>query len=177
MALETGVAVADKARPSPSPIKVKKLGHLVYEVSDVERSRKFWTEVMGFVVSDTNEHGMVFLRTNSDHHGIGLKPSKAKERPERGLQVEHLALEVEDVAALLEAREYLRQQGVEVVWEGRKGAGCNIGVTFLDPDGYQFELYCDMDQVDQSGRTRPADQFRRADSVEEAIAKPLPKRW
>jgi hypothetical protein len=119
----------------------------------------------------------MFLRTNSDHHGIGLKPSKATSRPERGLQVEHLALEVEDVHALLEAREYLRGQGVAIVWEGRKGAGCNVGVTFLDPDGYQFELYCDMDQVDASGRTRPDSQFRRADSVEEAIAHPLPKSW
>lgn len=177
MSADMNAVIADEAQPGVTPIRVKKLGHLVYEVSDVERSRKFWTEVLGFNVSDTNEHGMVFLRTNSDHHGIGLKPSESKSRPERGLQVEHLALEVENVAALIEARNYLRDRGVEIVWEGRKGAGCNIGVTFLDPDGYEFELYCNMDQVGEGGRTRPPSQFRRADSVEEAIAKPLPKSW
>jgi catechol 2,3-dioxygenase-like lactoylglutathione lyase family enzyme len=177
MPVKTKVAPAAQQRPDVTPIRVKKLGHLVYEVSDVERSRKFWTEIMGFKVSDTNELGMVFLRTNSDHHGIGLKPSKSKRRPESGLQVEHLALEVENVDALLEARDYLRSKGVKIVWEGRKGAGCNIGVTCLDPDGYEFELYCDMDQVDANGRTRPAAQFRRAKTVEEAMAKPLPKRW
>jgi catechol 2,3-dioxygenase-like lactoylglutathione lyase family enzyme len=167
------------AAPRPSPIKVKKLGHLVYEVSDVERSRKFWTEVMGFTVSDVNEQGMCFLRTNADHHGIGLKPGKKARRPEAsaGLQVEHLALEVENIDALFAARSYLKEQGIPVVWEGRKGAGGNFGVTFLDPDGYQFELYCGMDQIDASGRTRPASQFFRADSLEVAVANPLPKTW
>ena len=32
-----------------SPIKANKLGHLVYEVSDVERTARFWTEVMGLI--------------------------------------------------------------------------------------------------------------------------------
>ena len=50
-----------------SPIKVNKLGHFVYEVSDVERTAKFWTEVMGFVETDRNEHGMVFFRCAADH--------------------------------------------------------------------------------------------------------------
>ncbi len=176
---DAAVAPAPDAAARPTPIKVKKLGHLVYEVSDVARSTKFWTEVMGFKVSDTNEYGMVFLRTNADHHGIGLKPGKAKSRPEAraGLAIEHIALEVENVEALFAARAHLRAHGVPIVWEGRKGAGCNYGVTFLDPDGYQFELYCNMDQIDASGRTRPASQFIRADSLEEAVAKPVPERW
>ena len=55
-----------------SPIKVNKLGHMVYEVSDVERTVKFWTEVMGFTETDRNEHGMVFFRCGADHHAIGL---------------------------------------------------------------------------------------------------------
>ncbi len=31
-----------------SPIKIKKIGHVVLSVSDIERSTKFWTEIMGF---------------------------------------------------------------------------------------------------------------------------------
>jgi hypothetical protein len=63
------------------------------------------------------------------------------------------------------------------VFEGRKGAGCNYAVNFEDPDGYQFELYTDMDQIDESGKTRPAEQFRPAPSLEDAVAQPLPLRW
>jgi catechol 2,3-dioxygenase len=94
-----------------SPIKVKKLGHLVYEVSDIECSVKFWTEVMGFKETDRNAYGMVFFRCNADHHAIGLKPGQGKtgRNIKSGLQVEHLAMEVDSVDVLLKARAYLKQ--------------------------------------------------------------------
>ena len=162
-----------------TPIKVNKLGHMVYEVSDVERSARFWTEVMGFEESDRNAIGMVFFRCGADHHAIGLKPGKTRRRPDAGagLNVEHLAFEVDNSDVLLRAREYLKQNNIAVVFEGRKGAGSNISLHFRDPDGYEFELYCHMDQIDESGRSRPPDQFRRAKSLEEAITDPLPETW
>ncbi|MGH7347045.1 MAG: VOC family protein, partial [Candidatus Rokuibacteriota bacterium] len=66
---------------SDTPIRAKKLGHVVLTVSDVERSTRFWTEIMGFQVSDRNEIGMVFLRNASDHHTIALAPAKAGAEP------------------------------------------------------------------------------------------------
>jgi len=161
----------------PSPVKVKKFGHFVYEVADVARSVKFWTEVMGFKVTESNEVGITFLHYGSDHHGIGLIAGDPKRRGAAPSQVQHLALEVENVAALVAARDYLRRNNVPIVFEGRKGAGSNLGVNFLDPDGNQFELYCDMDQIGPSGRIRPSSQWSRAKTLEDAIAKPLPKTW
>ena len=177
-ALDAATAHPDRYRGS-SPIQVRKLGHFVYEVSDIERSVRFWTEVLGFTESDRNARGMVFLRCNSDHHGIGLKPSSKKRRADAsaGMCVEHLAFEVADTDTLLKARAYLRENNIPIVFEGRKGAGCNIAINFLDPDGYEFELYCCLDQVDESGRTRPESQFRPVQTLEEAIAKPVPKTW
>jgi catechol 2,3-dioxygenase-like lactoylglutathione lyase family enzyme len=162
-----------------SPIKVNKLGHLVYEVTDVERSVKFWTEVMGFHETDRNDIGMVFLRCGADHHAIGLKPGKAPRRSDskEGLQIEHLAFEIADIDMLLKARDYFRRNGIPIVFEGRKGAGCNYAINFLDPDGHQFEIYCDMDQVDSTGRLRPQSQYIRVNSLDEAIARPVPKEW
>lgn len=162
-----------------SPIKPRKLGHLVYEVSDVERTVKFWTEVMGFEEIDRNEIGMVFFRCGADHHAIGLKPAKkgGRPKPEDGLNVEHLAIEVDNADVLLQAREFLKKNNIPIVFEGRKGAGCNTSLHFLDPDGYEFELYCDMDQIDETGRKRPESQFHRVNSLEDAIANPLPKEW
>ena len=34
--------------PETTPVKVKKLGHVVFTVSDIERTTKFWTEIMDF---------------------------------------------------------------------------------------------------------------------------------
>jgi len=146
-----------------SPIKVNKLGHFVYEVTDVERTVKFWTEVMGFKETDRNDHGMVFFRCGADHHAIGLKPmakGKAPKRDMKGsLQMEHLAMEVDNVDVLVRAKEYFKKNNIPIVFEGRKGAGCNISINFLDPDGYEFEIYCEMDQVGEDGRLRPSSQF------------------
>ncbi len=163
-----------------SPIKVSKLGHLVYEVSDMERTVRFWTQVMGFTETDRNEIGMVFFRCGSDHHAIGLKPGKAPGRApsEQSLRMEHLALEVENIDALFKARDWLQKNNIPVVFEGRKGAGGNAGLHFRDPDGYEFEIYCGMDQIDEAGHLRPPDQFHRVKSLEEVVANPLPeKKW
>jgi len=160
-----------------TPIKVKKLGHFVYEVSDVERSTKFWTDIMGFKITDRNDKGMVFLRCQSDHHAIALVPSIYTDRSFVGLKFHHLAMEVENIDALFEAREFLKSQGYEFTFEGRRGAGCNIGIEFVDPDGYNFELYCEMDQLSDSSTSRPASLFKPAKSLEEAIANPVSRTW
>ena len=162
-----------------SPIKVNKLGHFVYEVTDVERTAKFWSEVMGFEETDRNEIGMVFFRCGSDHHAIGLKPSKAPRRPQPGeaLKMEHLALEVDSPDTLFKARDYLEENGIPVVFQGRKGAGGNMALHFCDPDGYEFELYAGMDQIGEDGRLRPAEQFHRVSTLEDAVANPLPEKW
>lgn len=163
-----------------TPIQVRKIGHVVYEVSDIERSTRFWTDILGFRVSDRNELGMVFLRCAADHHSLALKPSPGRTRPAddtAGLQVNHFAMEVPSLDNLFAAREFLRKSGVPIVFEGRRGPGCNPGVEFLDPDGYMIEIYCGMDQIGEDGRSRPAEQFRRASSLEEAVANPLPERW
>jgi catechol 2,3-dioxygenase-like lactoylglutathione lyase family enzyme len=162
--------------PETTPVKVKKLGHVVFTVSDIERTTKFWTEILGFQVSDRNEHGMVFFRHGSDHHTIALVPAKTKEElPKDGRPgFHHCALEVGSVSELFKIRDFLRAKGVPIVYEGRRGAGSNPGIEFRDPDGFNIELYASMDQVGWDGRSRPAEQWKRAATLEEAVTNPLP---
>jgi catechol 2,3-dioxygenase-like lactoylglutathione lyase family enzyme len=166
-------------RPLTTPIKVNKLGHFVYEVSDIERTTAFWTEIMGFTVSDTNHLGMVFLRSAGDHHSIALVPSKKKARPpqDAGLRFHHLAMEVDSMDQLFRARDFLQARGIPLDFEGRRGPGGNTGLEFEDPDGYLFEIYCSMDQVGADSKTRPPEQFDRVNSLEESVARPLPETY
>ena len=159
-----------------TPVRVQKLGHVVFTVSDVERSTRFWTEVMGFEVSDRNEIGMVFLRNGSDHHTVALAPAKSGAEPPREGQpgFHHCALEVGTVSELFKIRDFLRARGVPIVYEGRRGPGGNPGIEFKDPDGFNIELYSSMDQIGPDGKSRPAEQWRRAKTLEEAVANPLP---
>jgi catechol 2,3-dioxygenase-like lactoylglutathione lyase family enzyme len=159
-----------------TPVHVKKIGHVVFSVSDLERTGKFWTEIMGFKFSDRNEHGMVFFRNATDHHTIALIQAKEKnELPKRGqVGFDHVAFEVGSVSELFKIRDFLRSKGVEIFYEGRRGPGGNPGVEFYDPDGYQIEVYASMDQVGSDGRSRPAKEWSRAKTLEEAVTNPLP---
>ena len=166
------------APASQTPVKVRKIGHVVYRVSDVERSVKFWTEILGFKESDRNEHGMVFLRNASDHHTValvgtepGAKLHDPNDRKELGMH--HFAMEVGSVDELFKIRDFLKSKGVTITYEGRRGPGSNPGVEFLDPDGYQLELYADMEQIGWEGKSRPSRLWSRASSLEEVVANPV----
>jgi catechol 2,3-dioxygenase-like lactoylglutathione lyase family enzyme len=180
---EAATWLASSAHPDKyigkSPVKVKKLGHLTFQVSDVERTVRFWTQVMGFEEVERNEKGIVFLRFGPDHHSIGIAQGAAKRRAtsEEGLNTGHLAFEVENTDVLFATRDYLKENNIPIVFEGRKGPGCNISLHLMDPDGYEFELYCNLDQIDDSGLPRPAEQFARVQSLEEAVENPVPKSW
>lgn len=162
-----------------SPTKAKKLGPLVYEASDVERTARFWRDVMGFEETDRNGIGMIFFRCGADHHAIGLKPGKAKKRPlaSTALKVEHLAVEVEIIDDPFAAREYLQRNNIPIVFQGRKRAGSNAALHFCTPDGYEFELYCNMDQIGDDSRLRPKEQFRPVGRLEDARDNPFPNTW
>jgi catechol 2,3-dioxygenase-like lactoylglutathione lyase family enzyme len=157
------------------PFEIKKLGHAVYYVSDMDRTVKFYTEVLPFYVTDINEQGMVFLRCQSDHHTIGFAERPKAEQPSSDyLRIQHLAFEVPSMDDLFRIRDWLREHNVPIKFEGRKGPGCNPGVEFLDPDGYTIELYAGMEQIGWDGKSRPSKFWRRAKSLEEAVANPPP---
>ena len=111
-----------------TPIRTRKVSHVLLHVSDIERSVKFYTEILGFKESDRNHLGMVFLRNGTDHHTFGLVPGPkdATLAPkDQYLTFHHMALEVPSVDDLFKAREFLTQHGITFVFEGRRGAGCN----------------------------------------------------
>src|SRR5688572_16525297 len=94
----------------PSPVRIKKLGHVVIQVRDLERSIRFYTEVLNFRVSDNATAGGVFLTAVGDHHTIGLFPSDGKnaEIPSKGaVRLHHVAFQVESLDELFEVRAYL----------------------------------------------------------------------
>jgi len=95
--------------------------------------------------------------------------------PKRGeVGFDHMALEVATVSELFKIREFLKAKGVTIFYEGRRGPGGNPGLEFYDPDGYKIEIYAAMDQIGTDGKSRPANEWSRATTLEEAVNKPLP---
>jgi catechol 2,3-dioxygenase-like lactoylglutathione lyase family enzyme len=158
------------------PFAVRKIGHAVIFVADLERSRRFYTEVLGFKVSDVYPGsmmpgGMIFLRCNGDHHCLALVGGK-DEANDKSLH--HLAFELATLDEVFRARDHLTASGAKIVYEGRRRAGCQVSVEFLDPDGHHLELYWGVDQVGSDGRSRPWEEWRQTATLEEAVRRAPP---
>jgi catechol 2,3-dioxygenase len=157
---------------TPPQFQLRKLGHVVLNVTDLEASVRFYTEVLGLEISDRYPDsmvpgGMVFMRCNADHHGVALVGGAKK--GERS-SLNHFAFEVATLDEVFRTRAWLRKQSVPIVFEGRRRAGCQIAVEFQDPDGNNLEIYWGIDQVGTSGYVRPASEWRQARTLEDAIA-------
>ena len=180
--MDQAVAAPASLQPAqrPSPVRIKRLGHIVIQVRDLKRSVRFYTEVLNFRVSDDATAGGVFLTAIGDHHTIGLFPSdgeNAEIPPKGAVRLHHFAFQVDTLDELFEVRSYLKERGVPIVWEGRRALGGHTSVEFLDPDGYHLELFCDMDQIAPGGRSRPRNPNARHDTLEKARDNPKPKTW
>jgi catechol 2,3-dioxygenase len=135
--------------PEGLGFKIRRLGHVVLQVTDLERSLLFYTQVLGFKVTEIYSEelqpgGFAFLRCHTDHHSIALVGNGAAHSQHKELH--HVAFEVASVAEVFAVRERLREQGATITFEGRRRAGCQIAVEFLDPDGHCLEIYWGLDR-------------------------------
>lgn len=164
------------APPEAMPFRIRRLGHVVLQVSDLERSLIFYTRVLGFKVTelyseDQQPGGFAFLRCHTDHHSIALAGSAM--RRSQHAELHHVAFEVGNLDEVFAARERLREHGATITFEGRRRAGCQIAVEFLDPDGHCLEIYWGLDQVGTSGYVRPASEWKGIRTLEAAAANPV----
>ena len=155
--------------------QLRKIGHVVLNVTELDAAVRFYTEVLGLEVSDRYPDsmmpgGMVFLRCNTDHHGVALVGGAAK--LERST-LNHFAFEVGTPDEVFRARSWLRKHAVPIVFEGRRRAGCQLAVEFRDPDGNNLEIYWGLDQIGTGGYVRPPSEWRRALTLEDAVANPV----
>ena len=120
---------------------IRRLNHAVLFVSDVDRARTFYTEVLGFaVIAEERRMNAVFLRAadSDNHHDLGLfglgvgAPPAARGR----VGLYHLAWQVDTIDQLVAVREQLLAAG-SLTGESSHGATKLYGT---DPDGNEFEI-------------------------------------
>ena len=163
-------------RPENLPFDIVKLGHVVLNCSDVERSVRFYTEVLGLEISDVYPDdmvpgGMVFMRFNEDHHGVALVGSMTGPSP--NVELNHMAFEVATLDEVILARNHLQEARRRIDFEGRRRAGVQIAVEFRDPDGHRLEIYWGLDRVKADGIIRPSSEWKLARSLKQAVADPV----
>jgi catechol 2,3-dioxygenase-like lactoylglutathione lyase family enzyme len=124
------------------PVKPRKLGHVVLGTTDLAATRAFFTEAIGFKVSDEIAGVGAFLRCSTDHHNLLVLAAPVD-------FMHHTAWQVEDVdevgrgaSAMLEGHPERHVWGL-----GRHHAGSNFFWYLKDPAGNFSEYYSDLDCI------------------------------
>lgn len=147
------------------PFKILRLGHFGFNAADLEASRRFYFDLLGFFITEPAGAGY-FGRHAGDHHSFALfEKKKFNERQYAGHNAKHFRAEndinqitwqVQSVAEMTAATEYFHDIGVEVMREGRAGGGgSQFHLYVWAPDEQIFELYYGIEQISWNGYARP----------------------
>ena len=127
-------------------MEVKELGHVVLYVSDLERSQRFYAEVLGWrEIARLGGQGAVFSSGRTHHELLLLEvgPAATPIPSGRRLGMYHFGLKIgETDDELRAALEQLREADVPIV--GTADHGVTHSAYITDPDGNEIELYIDV---------------------------------
>jgi catechol 2,3-dioxygenase-like lactoylglutathione lyase family enzyme len=118
-----------------------RISHVVLHSPDHRAAAHFFTDVLGFKVSDWLGDFMCFLRCNSAHHRIALLPGPPC--------LNHVAYDMVGVDGMLRGVGRIGKLGTEIRWgPGRHTAGDNTFSYFVTPNGLAVEYTAELEDVD-----------------------------
>jgi catechol-2,3-dioxygenase len=130
-------------------MQIKELGHVVLYVRDLERSRVFYRDVLGFHEIFAAPFAAAFS-SGRTHHELLLIGVGADAQPipaGRRVGMYHFGLKVGDSDdELRAARDAVMEAGARIV--GSSDHVVTHSLYLLDPDGNELELYIDVPGVD-----------------------------
>ena len=130
-------------------IEPRSVVHFSIAVSDLEASRKFYTEILGLtLVQVSPTTGMVFLRAGHDHV-ILAKSDLPLQRDARDSRRAHHAFKV-DPEKYEDAKAFLASKGVEIFEEEDRKKGVFVGPPVLHPRSRRHRY-----RVHRMGRNQP----------------------
>ena len=148
--------INDSQRPPKGATPALRLGHIALNVSNAEKSAKWFSENFGFkpadylvTPDDKKELIGVFMSCDPldeiiDHHSVFVAQSDT-------VKLHHVAFEVQDIDAVMSAHDYLIEQGYAIeVGVGRHMAGSQVFDYWTDPFGSRIEHYSDGDVINSN---------------------------
>src|SRR5579859_548547 len=183
--LPRGTDVHEKARYDVGgvllerPFKIRRLGHFGFNVTRVDEAVHFYTDLLGFMISDELDFGGrlppemqdkvgptrgYFTRHGTDHHSFVLFPRGPLEHMGMGggqVTINQITWQVGSLREVGDAVDYFAAQEVRVGRVGRDTPGSNWHAYPVDPDGHTNELYYGIEQVGWEGHSKPRSMYNR----------------
>jgi 4-oxalocrotonate tautomerase family enzyme len=120
------------AAPREKPPRIHGFAHMLLQVQDIERSKRFYADLLGFTERQAKPlaDGRPFVPFTQ---GIALTTGG----PDKPLQIDHLAFRVSGVEVLAARLEKAQVRFFEQLHDGIYGRTIYVA----DPDGNKIELY------------------------------------
>jgi catechol 2,3-dioxygenase-like lactoylglutathione lyase family enzyme len=134
------------------PVRPSNLTHVVYGTPDQPATLAFFTDVVGFEISDQVPGVIAFTRCGPVHHNLAIQAAPVA-------FPHHIAFEVDDVddvvrggQAMIDADPDRHMWGV-----GRHAIGSNWFWYLREPGGTYVEYTSDIDRISEQDKYRPKD--------------------
>ena len=151
-----------------------RLGHVAIITPDADTLVRFFSQTLGFFLTDWFEGVATFLTCSYDHHTLNIIGAPLT-------KLHHIAFELRDSGHQYDASDRLARAKRPILWgPSRHTAGHNYASYHYDPDHTLVELYTDMDiflpdagcfeprpwheHLPQEPRIWPPDQFNAWDT-------------
>jgi catechol 2,3-dioxygenase-like lactoylglutathione lyase family enzyme len=133
-------------------VRPRKLGHAVFGSTDHETSAAFFTDGLGFKVSDRIKGAGAFMRCSTDHHNVLVLGAPVNFLHHTSWQVDDVDEVGRGAFAMLDGNPERHVWGL-----GRHYAGSNFFWYLKDPAGNFSEYYSDMDCIVDDQLWKPED--------------------
>jgi catechol 2,3-dioxygenase-like lactoylglutathione lyase family enzyme len=163
------------------PFKIRRLGHFGFNLVQMDEGLRFYTELLGFRVSDVIDYSLratspdqlaglgdplgYFTRYGNDHHALVLFNQRVRDALRRGdkpgVTINQITWQVGSLREVGNAIEWFDAKGVKIQRSGRDMPGSNWHTYLFDPDGHQNELYYGIEQIGWNGHSKPKAMYHR----------------
>ncbi|MBV9230136.1 MAG: VOC family protein [Chloroflexi bacterium] len=124
------------------------LQHVALNTMHLEAMVEFYTEALGFDISDWLLRECAWLRCTDNHHTMIFMQGKQG--------VDHIGYSIEDGAELLKWADHLSRHQVPLLWgPGRHGAGNDLFLRYADAEGIHIELSAEIQHYYDRDVTTP----------------------
>lgn len=125
--------------PSTSVLRPRRMGHVNLSSPTPSATAAFFTETLGLRLSEYIGENLFWMRTDTEHHNVALRPGGPR-------SVHHLGMEVAGWHAYQPILDHLDARGYKIEYgPGRHRPGRSLFVYVRDPSsGLRIELFADM---------------------------------
>jgi catechol 2,3-dioxygenase-like lactoylglutathione lyase family enzyme len=165
------------------PFKIRRLGHFGFNNVNIPESLRFYTELLGFKISDELDFSArvedksvleglgdpkgYFMHHGGDHHSFVLFNKRIREALDRnrrfapGVTINQITWQCGSLQEISDATPWLKERGQSIQRVGRDMPGSNWHTYFYDPDGFTNELYYGIEQIGWMGYSKPKPMYKR----------------